>query len=117
MIERLLAAEHAMDLGQVDVAERLFGQVAAADPRNAIAVVGLARVARRRQDLPAAAAHARRALEIDPQDAAAIRLLAELEAASRVEASTEAEAPREVEPPPAPRRRGLLAWLRRMLGR
>jgi predicted Zn-dependent protease len=78
MIERLLAAERALAADQVEVADRMFGQVAAADPRNAIAVVGLARTARRRGDVPAATAHVRRALEIDPEDAAAQQLLGEL---------------------------------------
>lgn len=77
MIERLLAAERALADGQLDQAERLFRQVADADERNAIAVVGLAEVALARGDRPAAATLVSRALAIDPDDAAAARLLAQ----------------------------------------
>ena len=80
MIELLLVAEHLLADGDLDRAEHLFSQVAAADPRNAIAVVGLARIARARGDDDAAMDLARRALAIDPDEAAARRLLAELEA-------------------------------------
>ena len=119
MIERLLAAEQALDGGQVEVAERLFGQVAAADPRNAIAVVGLARTAQRRGEIPDALAHARRALEIDPDDAAAQRLVAELSAAPRTGAQEPAAAAAPVGPASgalrSSRRGGFLARLRRLI--
>lgn len=78
MIERLLAAESAYEAGDLDAAERLYDQISAADPHNAIAVVGLARVARRRGSDEAARELAKRALAIDPEEAAAARLLAEL---------------------------------------
>ena len=78
MIERLLAAEGALARDELDHAERLYGQVAEADPRNAIAHVGLAQVAARRGDVEVARGHAERALEIDPEEAAARRLLIEL---------------------------------------
>ena len=80
MIERLLAADGALARGELDHAERLFGQVANADPRNAIAHVGLARVALRRGDRDGARGHLERALDIDPDEAAARRLLDELDA-------------------------------------
>ena len=79
MIERLLAADAALERGELDAAERLFGQVAEADPRNAIAVVGLGRVAAGRDDAVAARTWFKRALEIDPDEAAARRLLTALE--------------------------------------
>jgi len=105
MIERLLAAESAFEAGDLDAAERLYDQISAADPHNAIALVGLARVAHRRGRDDAARELATRALAIDPEEAAAARLLAELAAAP-------------AEPPPASRPTllgRLRAWLRARL--
>jgi Tfp pilus assembly protein PilF len=100
MIERLLAAEGALERDDLDRAQRLYGQVAEADPRNAIAVVGLARVLARRGDTDAAREVVAHALEIDPDEAAAHRLLAELEspAAPNAAAPASAVAPRGVAP-------------------
>jgi thioredoxin-like negative regulator of GroEL len=95
VIELLLEAERALEMGRVDVAETMFRQVADADPRNAIAVVGLARVAIEHGDDAGALALGRRALEIDPENAAAARLVARLEEVMtyRGEAVPEAAAP------------------------
>lgn len=79
MIELLLEAERAISFGQLDRAEQLYRQVATADPRNSIAVVGLARVALDRRDDLGAYLLARRALAIDPENDAARRLALRLE--------------------------------------
>ncbi len=64
----MLEAERAMGFGLIDNAERLYAQVVAADPRNSIAVTGLARVALERGDQRGAYTFARRALAIDPDN-------------------------------------------------
>ena len=79
MIEVLLQAERALSVGLVDQAERLYRQAAAADPRNSIAVVGLARVALERADDARALQLAWRAQAIDPENVAAARLAARME--------------------------------------
>lgn len=75
MIERLLEAERALAVGLVDQAERLYTTAAEADPRNAIAVVGLAKIALERGDDERALMLGQRALEIDPENVAARRLV------------------------------------------
>jgi tetratricopeptide (TPR) repeat protein len=75
VIERLLEAERALAVGLLDQAERLYGQAADADPRNAIAVVGLARVALERGDEERALELGGRALAIDPENVAGRRLV------------------------------------------
>jgi tetratricopeptide (TPR) repeat protein len=79
MIELLLQAERALAVGLVDQAERMYRQAAAADPRNSIAVVGLARVALERADDAEAYRRAKEALTIDPENVAAARLAGRLE--------------------------------------
>jgi thioredoxin-like negative regulator of GroEL len=115
MIERLLAAEGALARDELDHAERMFGQVAEADPRNAIAVVGLARVASRRGDDDGAHSHLEHALEIDPEEAAARRLLDELDRPPAAIPQPVAVQPRAAAGN-APPRRSLLDRLLRWLG-
>jgi hypothetical protein len=78
MIEALLQAERMLIHGMVDQAERIYGHAIELDPRNAIAVVGLARVALENGDERLAYDRACSALEIDPRNAAALRLEARL---------------------------------------
>lgn len=79
MIERLLEADRLLALGLDEKAERIYWQAAEVDPRNAIAIVGLARVASERGDDRTALQFAHKALEIDGENPAAIRLAARLE--------------------------------------
>ena len=79
MIERLLEADRLLALGLIDQAERIYWQAVEIDPRNAIAVVGLARVASEHGDDRTALQFARKALEIDPESPAAARMVARLE--------------------------------------
>src|SRR3954469_5830672 len=79
MIELLLQAERALSVGLLDRAQTLYSQVADADPRNSIAVVGLARVALERGDEEESLLLARRALKIDAENAAAQRLVVRLD--------------------------------------
>ena len=74
MIELMVQAEQALDLGLVDHAEKIYQQVASADPRNAMAVVGLARVRLERGDQAGAHELTLQALLIDPENSAALRL-------------------------------------------
>ncbi len=78
MIELMLQAEQALALGLIDQAEQLYGGVVEADPANAIAVVGLARVALERGDQRGALELTRRALAIDPENVTALRMEARL---------------------------------------
>ncbi len=92
MIEALLQAERLLVVGLVDQAERIYLGALEQDPLNAIAVVGLARVALERNDDELAYQQAQRALELDPENAAAIRLEARLGEVLRARSA----------PPPAP---------------
>ena len=74
MIEALLQAERQLVHGMLDQAEQIYRRAIEQDPHNAIAVVGLARVALERGQERLAYERAREALQIDPQNVAAQRL-------------------------------------------
>jgi tetratricopeptide (TPR) repeat protein len=79
VIEQLLRAENALALGLLDQAEQIYEQTLAHDPANAIALVGLSRVALERGDERASLGFARRALSIDPENGQARRMIVRLE--------------------------------------
>jgi thioredoxin-like negative regulator of GroEL len=121
VIEILLEAERALTAGRLDEAERLYGQAAAADGRNSIAIVGLARVAVDRGHDRRALDLAHQALSIDSENVAAQRMVARLEEVLGVRGEP-VEPRREPASPGAPAspggrspegRRGILARLLR----
>ena len=101
MIELLLEAERALSYGRVDEADRLYRQVAAADPANSIAVVGLARVALEHADDAGAYLLARKALTIDSENEAAQRLVTRLDEVMRTRGERVPDPPDEPSAPPA----------------
>src|SRR5262245_48068795 len=102
VIEIILQAERALSVGQLDQAERLYRQAAELDPRNSIAVVGLARVALDRGDEAGAYVLAKRGLEIDPENAAAQRLAQRLEEVIRYRGDEPPVVGAATEPPSPP---------------
>ncbi|MGZ8376552.1 MAG: tetratricopeptide repeat protein, partial [Gemmatirosa sp.] len=67
----------------LDHAEQTYRTVLEADPRNGIAAVGLSRVALERGDEVGAHALAEAALEIDPENATARRMIQRLDEVAR----------------------------------
>lgn len=89
MIELLLQADKAVKAGYLDEAERLYWQAVEKDPRNSMAVAGLAQVALARGDQGTAHVFAAKALEVDPENLAAKRILDALEAGSEPAAAAD----------------------------
>jgi Flp pilus assembly protein TadD len=102
VIELILQAERALSVGMLDQAERLYRQAAELDPRNSIAVVGLARVTLDRGDDRGAYELARQALSIDPENAAAQRLADRLEEVMRFRGEAPPDVPADVPAATAP---------------
>ena len=110
----MLEAERAMAVGRLDQAERYYAQVAATDPKNSIAIVGLARVALERGDQRGAWTFARRALALDPDNPMASHLsqrMAEImrgrgealpDEPARIGAAPPASPPPDTPPPASP---------------
>ena len=78
MIEMLLQADRLLNVDMVDQAQATYQRVVDQDPRNAIAVVGLARCALARGEDREAYALAARALAIDPENDMARRMEARM---------------------------------------
>lgn len=78
MIEQLLQADRFLNVDQVEQARDMYARVVELDPRNAIAVVGLARCALADGDDARAHALAGQALVIDPENDMARRMEARL---------------------------------------
>ncbi len=78
MIEQILQADRLLQVDQVRQARDIYQRVVDLDPRNAIAVVGLARCALADGDDPGAHELAARALDIDPENDMARRMEARL---------------------------------------
>jgi thioredoxin-like negative regulator of GroEL len=78
VIEMLLQADRLLTVDMVDQADTIYRRVAEQDPRNAIAVVGMARCALARGEDPEAYRLAARALAIDPENDMARRMTARM---------------------------------------
>jgi tetratricopeptide (TPR) repeat protein len=99
VIEMLLQADRLLTVDLVDQADAIYRRVAEQDPRNAIAVVGLARCALARGDDQEAYRLAARALDIDPENDMARRMTARMAEVLAYRGETPGASP---EPPAAP---------------
>jgi hypothetical protein len=74
VIEMLLQADRLLTVDMIEQADAIYRRVAEQDPRNAIAVVGMARCALARGEDQEAYRLAARALDIDPENDMARRM-------------------------------------------
>ena len=76
--ERLLQADRLLIVGLIDQAQRIYREVAAAEPRNLQALVGLANCQVEQGDLRGGYRLALQVLEIDRMNSVALRMEARL---------------------------------------
>jgi tetratricopeptide (TPR) repeat protein len=129
VIEMLLQADRLLTVDMVDQADAIYRRVAEQDPRNAIAVVGMARCALARGEDQEAYRLAARALDIDPENDMARRMTARMAevltyrgealpaAAAPVPAAPEPAAPLAAPTMPAEPVGASRSWLDRIRGR
>ena len=99
----LLQADRLLTVDLVDQADAIYQRVAEQDPRNAIAVVGMARCALARGEDQEAYRLAARALDIDPENDMARRMTARMAEVLAYRGETpEAAAPETPEAPEPP---------------
>jgi len=89
----LLQADRLLTVDMVDQADAIYRRVAEQDPRNAIAVVGMARCALARGEDQEAYLLAARALDIDPENDMARRMTARMAEVLTYRGETLPEAP------------------------
>ncbi len=115
MIEPLLHAERLLLMGLLDQADAAYRRIVEQDPRNAIAVMGLARVAVERGEMEEAHRQAARALRIDPENAAAAAM--EARTAELLGRRPEVAGSRQPSAAPPERVSGPRSLLRRLIDR
>jgi hypothetical protein len=93
VIEMLLQADRLLTVDMIEQADAIYRRVAEQDPRNAIAVVGMARCALARGEDQEAYRLAARALDIDPENDMARRMTVRMAEVLTYRGETLPEAP------------------------
>jgi thioredoxin-like negative regulator of GroEL len=117
VIEQLLQADRLLNVDQVQQARDVYARVVELDPRNAIAVVGLARCALADGDDRGAYELAARALRIDPENDMARRMEARLAEVLAARGQPVAPLTAPTSTPPAASSAARRSMLDRLLGR